>query len=301
MAAAQQLYDVTRKWFALIPPVLCPVNFIIDAPFGRFAPKDNSIFMLDGIKSWIVMELVSPISFCYAFLQSPLSLTHNGSPPPLSFSHPPTLLAALFLVHYLNRAIISPLRTPSRSKSHISVPLAAVAFNITNGSLMGAYLSSTAAEKFLQGAFERPLFWVGVGLWALGFVGNILHDEILLNIRRSAKAKGKAKADEDDDNNGKSKSKQEHYAIPHGYLYELISYPNYFSEWVEWAGYAFVAAPLPSFTSLSSFLTTVTPPYLFLFAEFFTMIPRAYKGHKWYHARFPDYPKQRKAVIPFLF
>lgn len=242
------------------------------------------------------MELISFVGFSYAFLRSPLSPTRFGRAPPLSLSNPPTFLVALYCLHYINRSLISPLRTPSRSKSHIAVPLFAVSYHLVNGSLMGAYLSSPAAEKFLEGAFSRPMFWLGVGLWAAGCAGNIVHDEILLNIRRKAKAKGKAKAEDDE-----GKSQREHYAIPSGYLYNLISYPNYFCEWVEWLGFALAAAPLPSFASFGSLLSTLTPPYLFLLSEVFLMLPRAYKGHKWYHQRFPDYPKERKAVVPFVF
>lgn len=243
------------------------------------------------------MELVSPLSLLYAFTHSPLSAARFGLSPPLTLAHPPTFLATLYLLHYLNRAIISPLRTPSRSKSHIIVSLSAVAFNLVNGSIMGAYLSSPAADAFLAGAFSRPLFWLGVGMWALGFAGNILHDEVLLNLRRSAKSKGKARAE--DDNNGKAKG--EHYAIPYGYLYKFISYPNYFCEWAEWLGFALAASPPPSLASVSSFLQTITPPFVFVYSEVLLMIPRAYKGHKWYHNRFPDYPKERKAVIPLIF
>ena len=134
------------------------------------------------------MELVAPMSFIYSFLHSPLSPANFGRSPPLSLSHPPTFLSALFLVHYLNRAIVSPLRTPSRSKSHLAVVLCAISFNIVNGSLMGSYLSSPSAALFTAGAFSRPLFWFGIGLWAFGYVGNILHDEVLLNLRRSAQA-----------------------------------------------------------------------------------------------------------------
>ncbi|KAI0776288.1 3-oxo-5-alpha-steroid 4-dehydrogenase-domain-containing protein [Trametes elegans] len=301
----QALYDVTRKWFAVIPPIICPLNFIFDAPFGRFAPSEDSIFLVDGIKAWIFMELVSPTSFLYSFLSSPLSPTSAGTAPPLSLAHPPTLLASLYLLHYLNRALISPLRTPSRSKSHIMVPASAVLFNVVNGSLMGAYLSSPAARAFLAGAFARPAFWAGVGLWALGFAGNIVHDEILLNIRRNANAKGKAKkgADDNEDAEGKGKAKkgkQEHYAVPHGLLYRFISYPNYFCEWAEWLGFALAAAPVFSVTSFGAFLATVSPPWLFFLSEVFLMVPRAVKGHQWYRRRFPDYPKERKAVIPFL-
>ncbi|KAK7691767.1 hypothetical protein QCA50_005168 [Cerrena zonata] len=295
----QVLYDVARKWFAIVPTIVCPINFLIVAPFGRFAPTENSIFLLDGVKSWIAMELVSPSTFIYTFLHSPLSLTHHASPPPLNLTHPPTFLSGLFLLHYLNRALISPLRTPSRSKSHIIVPLSGLSFNVMNGFLMGSYLSSSQAEGYLEGAFRRPMFWLGVGMWVCGLAGNILHDEILLNLRRNAKAKGKARASDDSDD--KKKNKQEHYAIPHGYLYKYISYPNYFCEWMEWLGFALAASPLPSFTSLDAFFMTVSPPFLFFMSEIFLMIPRAYRGHKWYHTKFPHYPKERKAVVPFLF
>ncbi|KAH9834064.1 3-oxo-5-alpha-steroid 4-dehydrogenase-domain-containing protein, partial [Rhodofomes roseus] len=212
-----------------------------------------------------------------------------------------SLLGALLLLHYLNRALISPLRTPSRSKSHIIVPLSALAFNLTNGSLLGAYFSSPAAQAYLANAFARPSFWVGLALWAAGLAGNILHDEVLLNIRRTAKAKGKGRASPPPAGKGQKQSKQEHYAIPHGYLYRFISYPNYFCEWCEWLGFAIAAAPLPSFVSGADFLATVAPPWLFFMSEIFLMLPRAWQGHRWYRARFPDYPKERKVVIPFLF
>lgn len=242
------------------------------------------------------MELISPTTFLYTFLNSPLSTTKFGTSPPLSFSHPPTFLAVLYLVHYLNRAIVSPLRTPSRSKSHIIVPLSAILFNTVNGSLMGAYLSSPSADNFLRGAFQRPLFWVGLGMWAFGLAGNIYHDEILLNIRRHSKVKAKSQ-----ENTNSKEIKKEHYAIPHGGLFNLVTFPNYFCEWVEWLGFAVIASPFPSLSSTADFLATISPPYLFFLSEILLMIPRAFKGHKWYHKRFPEYPKNRKVVIPYLF
>ncbi|KAH8079782.1 3-oxo-5-alpha-steroid 4-dehydrogenase-domain-containing protein [Cristinia sonorae] len=285
----------TRQWFILVPAIICPVNFFIDAPFGRFSPQKDSWFLFDGIKTWIFMEIVAFPIFGYAFLKSPLSAANFGSPPPLTLSYPPTFLASLYIIHYLNRAIISPLRSPSRSKSHIIVPLAAIGYHLANAFLMGAYLSSPEAAVYLQGAFQRPRFWAGVAVWALGFAGNIIHDEILLNIRRHAKVNDK---DRGDDNNGKKK--QQHYAIPHGYLFEYISFPNYFCEWTEWLAFAFAAAPTPSLTSLAAILATTQAPYIFFSSEVFTMILRAWKGHQWYKKRFADYPRNRKAVVPFL-
>lgn len=278
--------SAARKWFFLIPPIFGPLQFFIDAPFGRFAPSNDSLLVLDGIKSWIIMELFSPISFITALYRGPWAASLSA------VSTPQVILTSLFIIHYLNRAIISPLRTPSRSKSHIAMPIFAIMFNIVNGALMGTYLASPTASAFLAGAFSRPSFWAGTTLWAFGFMGNILHDEVLLNIRRKSKAKGKR---------NENKLGKEHYAIPHGYLYRYISYPNYFCEWLEWFGYALAAAPLPAFISLTETMRTVQPPWLFFWAEVWFMISRAYRGHQWYHKNFPEYPKERKAVVPFIF
>lgn len=267
------------------------------------------------------MELVSPICFLYSFFSSPLSYMFPSNPP---LNTPQIILAGVFLIHYTNRALISPLRTPSRSKSHIIVPLFAVAFNIINGSMMGAYLTSPFARIFLtsQYTFRRPTFYIGLALWAVGFAGNVLHDEILLDIRRKAKNKDKGEVKQNEDGSSTPKRVQEHYAIPQGWLYKYVSYPNYFCEWVEWFGFALAAAPLPlsasslTVASLSSFFTVrslsslisdpaylfapnMAPPYIFLIAEVLTMFPRAYKGHQWYKKKFgKDYPKERKIVVP---
>ena len=158
------------------------------------------------------MEPVSLILFVSTNLRSPLSPTSTlalTSPtgifpnaPSLSLSHPPIILAAAYITHYLNRALVSPLCTPSRSGSPLLVVSAAVCFKVVNGSLMDAYLSSPSAQTFLCDAFARPSFWLGLGLWAVGFAGNEIRDEILLNLRRNAKISPKA-ADDDDANDGK--------------------------------------------------------------------------------------------------
>ena len=221
-------------------------------------------------------------------------LDHHGiriAPLLSNFSHrsiPTSILSLFFLIHYANRALISPLLTPSRNKSHIVIPPAGSAFNTVNGFLMATYLSSPAALSFLRGAFASSRFWVGLSLALVGLAGNIAHDETLLNIRRNTKK------------DQQSKQNGEHYAIPYGLLFSYISFPNYFCEWIEWAGFALAASPLPSFASGSAFLATINPPWVFLLSEILLMSPRALKGHKWYKKTFEDYPKERKAVVPFL-
>ncbi|KAF9237374.1 3-oxo-5-alpha-steroid 4-dehydrogenase-domain-containing protein [Melanogaster broomeanus] len=286
------LYDTVRQFFFVVPAIMLPFQFITAAPFGRFAPSSDGILVVDGIKTWIIMELVPPISFIYALVKSPLASSKADVGP---LTGPQLLLAGLFLIHYANRTLISPLRMPSRSKFHIIVPLCGICFNLANGILLGSYLGSSAASTFLSGAFERPSYWAGVTLCVAGFCGNVLHDEILFDIRRKAGAKGKTKPDDNP-----NKQRTEYYGIPRGLLYRYISYPNYFCEWTEWFGYALAAAPIPPMTSLAGITRVIQPPWIFFLCEIFVMLPRAYKGHQWYHDNFADYPKERRAVVPFV-
>jgi len=267
---------VTQTWYKSVltiykvVPVLGLITLFVDAPFGRFSvgtdSKKKSIFTrklnLDGQLAWIIMELPSPITILSVYLSSPTRA-------PIGLN-PSTVFVALWLAHYANRAVISPLRTPTRSPSHLTVMLSGIGFNLLNGGLNGAWLASPA---FKGATFNHTWFWVGLVLFVAGMASNIWHDEVLLNIRRQAKHR---------------------YGIPYGGLYSLISYPNYFTEWIEWAGFALAVAAV----SGSGF--AVTPPVVFVINEVATMLPRAISGHRWYHEKFDDYPKERKAVIPFI-
>ena len=83
------------------------------------------------------------------------------------------------------------------------------------------------------------------------------------------------------------------YIIPRGFMYELISCPNYFGELVEWLGF-FVLSN--SFSGLVFFVST-----------FANLFPRAIQYHQWYKNKFKDefhsdkILTQRKAIVPFLF
>jgi 3-oxo-5-alpha-steroid 4-dehydrogenase 1 len=76
------------------------------------------------------------------------------------------------------------------------------------------------------------------------------------------------------------------YQIPRGWLFEYISCPNHFGEVIEWTGFAIVAWNLPA---LSFAVWTVS-----------NLVPRALNHHEWYKEKFDDYPKERKAVLPYL-
>lgn len=227
------------------------------------------------------MEIVAPITFITTFLYSPL-ISKQLHPSTYTFfgnNGAPGVLASLFLTHYANRAIISPLRTPVRSKSHIIVPLCAISFNLVNGYVMGAFLSAlvnTSPSMFPAVGWR---FWTGVGIWVVGFASNIWHDEILLDLRRKPK-------NEKMPSSQQSKESKPHYAIPYGGLYRFVSYPNYLSEWVEWMGFAIAATvltnQLPSSHPIFSFVTgrvNLGKKYSFRFSEYLTFFVG--KVHYW--------------------
>ncbi|CAD6907108.1 unnamed protein product [Tilletia laevis] len=351
------LYNLGALSFRL-SPLLAPILIWgMDAPHGRFAPKnDQSWTSVHGNYGWLVMEIVSPLTFV-ASLLTPFALGNKHGGPILrptwdSFGTlplPNRVLAVAFVLHYLHRALISPLTSPTRSRMHISVPISAIGFNLNNGFLLGAWLagrspplpstSSSSAAAAVGGAIksfwntqstvglggpglippsaiQHPLFWLGIAGWAIGFAGNIYHDEILANLRRkprggatttATKAVEKKKSG---DGKGKEDAVKSRYKVPHGALFEYVSFPNYLCEWFEWASFTFSALYfLPLFqqqqpqTPLETLSTLLqTPPFLFLLAEVSAMLPRAYKGHRWYRDTFGDeFPKDRKVVVPFVF
>ena len=70
-------------------------------------------------------------------------------------------------------------------------------------------------------------------------------------------------------------------------MFKYISCPNHFGEIVEWTGFAVI---LFNIGGLSFALWTA-----------FNLIPRAMNHHNWYKSYFTEYPKDIKAVIPFVF
>ncbi len=130
-------------------------------------------------------------------------------------------------------------------------------------------------------------------IWALGFFANVFHDDELREIRRAALRTQKAKAAEKDEKQksgrGTAGGVDKVYMIPQNGLFELILYPHYFCEWIEWAGFYAMGG------------TAFVPGRNFLVNEIATMLPRAVQGKKWYVQRFgKEKVGGKKAIIPWL-
>lgn len=172
---------------------------------------------------------------------------------------------AIYVGHYTNRSIIWPWRTRTIGKQMpLVVALMALCFNLVNGFINGYYFSAFARVYTWEWLTDLR-FILGMVVFAAGGFINWWSDQILLDLRKGGK-KG--------------------YFIPRGGIFRWISCPNFFGEILEWTGFA---------------IMTWSPAALvFALWSFFNLVPRALDHHKWYKKTFPDYPKERKAILPRL-
>lgn len=230
------------------------VLLFVTAPYGRHSKRTWGLTIPDRL-GWFMMEIPGPVIYLL------LVITGNG---------PKTLtvwvITGLYLAHYLNRAIIYPLRIRTRGKEMpLAVALMAILFNLVNGGFLGYFAGSLQAH-YTEAWLADPRFMAGLVIFLAGMAINMSSDEKLIHLRKKRNGDG--------------------YVIPRGGLFEKVSCPNFFGEIVEWSGYALLCWSLPA---LSFFIWT-----------FCNLVPRALSHHRWYRSHFTDYPEERKAVIPYI-
>jgi 3-oxo-5-alpha-steroid 4-dehydrogenase 1 len=172
------------------------------------------------------------------------------------------VLFGCWQLHYLHRSLVFPFRIPGAGTrtAPILVSLLGATFNVLNGTVNGGLAAQTTSSNPIGLA-------IGGGLFFAGLVVNVHHDNLLLAIRRVKRGPGD-------------------YAIPTGGLFRWVSCPNYLGEMIEWAGYALMAQ---SVGGLAFLVYTVA-----------NLGPRALAHHRWYREKFPEYPKERRALVPFV-
>ncbi len=171
--------------------------------------------------------------------------------------------ALLWLIHYIHRVLIFPLQIrTARKKIPLLIVLLAIIFNVINGFLNG-YWFMQFASAYTPGIGVNLRLVGGVIIFFTGFAINKYHDAILIKLRPSS-------------GNG--------YKIPYGGLFNYVSCPNFLGEIISWTGFVLVAFNLPALS--------------FLIWTLVNLITRALDHHRWYLREFPEYDKQRKAIIP---
>lgn len=249
------LNNFTYGWIilALLVHVLL---FFVAAPFGRHT-SENWGLMINNKLAWIIMEFPSLIIMVFFLFYSKNSFN--------SFAW---IIFSLWILHYINRTFIYPLRIkPTEKKMPVFIMLNAIFFNIINAGLNGYFLANFAqADRYDFNWLTSPITISGFLLFFTGMAINWKSDSILINLR---------------------KPKETGYKIPEGFLFEYVTSPNLFGEIIEWAGFAIVAWNLPALA--------------FAVWTYANLVPRARNHHDWYLKHFDDYPENRKIVFPFIY
>ena len=239
-------------WIALAI-LLMPVQLFVTAPYGRHASRRWGPVIGNRL-GWVIMEIVSPVALLAAFLW--------GGIPDTGVIW---VCVALWIAHYMHRAIVFPLRIRTSGKHiPVAIVLSAVAFNSINSWANGFYLGS-GWGGYPPGWGSDPRFIIGIAVFLAGAAINLWADGELIALR---------------------KHRESHYTIPHGGLFEKVSCPNHLGEIIEWCGFAIACWNLPA---LAFAVWTAA-----------NLIPRALSHHRWYAREFPDYPANRKALVPYV-
>ena len=175
------------------------------------------------------------------------------------------VLFGLWQCHYFYRALIYPLRMKSEGKRLPKETIYfGVFFNSANG-FVNAYAIGHAEHLMSADWLNDPRFMIGLAVAVFGWIINFHSDSVLVNLRKPGETG---------------------YKIPHGGMFRFISAANYFGEIVLWCGWA---------------IMSWTPAGLvFAFFTIANLAPRAISHHRWYKNTFPEYPINRKALIPWV-
>ena len=174
------------------------------------------------------------------------------------------VLVGLWLAHYAHRTLVWPFFVQRQARPFPAVTaLSGFCFNLVNGGLLGWFMARLA--DYPADWFRDPRFVVGAALFVVGGALNVSSDYRLSALRKSASGGA---------------------ILPRGGAFGLVSCPNLAGEILEWVGFALMSWSLPG---LAFAMWTAA-----------NLIPRALWRHRWYRERFPDYPSNRRALIPGL-
>ncbi|CAL1526182.1 unnamed protein product [Lymnaea stagnalis] len=190
-----------------------------------------------------------------------LVLFYSDSPKSNNFLN--IFALSLFLLHYFQRTFIFPFLIRGGKPTPLIPFLMALIFCILNGYMQGAYILKFADLQWTPGTSLRII--AGTAIFFTGLLINLHSDHILRNLRKSGETG---------------------YKIPYGGMFNYISGANFFGEMVEWFGFAILNWTLPTMAFSVFTLCNVGP--------------RAFQHHRWYKEKFDDYPRNRKALIPFV-
>lgn len=235
-------------------------GFFMQSPYGRFATESKASLNLNPKLGWWLMELPATISFVVFFLWNWPGANAAA-----------LLMGAIWLIHYGNRGWFFPLAirvAPGRKSTfNVSVMLAGMFVVGIHGYLNATWF--TVFGGFTAEWLTDPRFIIGLIIYVIG-LALILHSEYVVRNLRPREP-------------GTSATE---YKIPYGGGFRFVTSPQYLGELTAWAGFTVFTWGLPG---VMIFLISAG-----------NLVPRAFATHKWYKEKFPDYPANRKALIPYV-
>lgn len=247
--------------FLLVPMTAVSMRFM-KAPYGRFAATRR----WPGVNArlgWLLMELPATLVFWPCFVAGPRA----GETVPM-------ILAGIWGIHYLNRGFVFPLliRVPKRGGATFGLPVLATGMVVTamHGYLNGTFFSRLGQHLTAEWLVD-PRFLGGVAIYAMGLLLNVHSDAIIRNLRSRQEVERGDKV----------------YRIPNGGGFRFVTNPHYLGELMMWTGFTLFTWSLPGL-----FILTLSAANL---------VPRAVETHRWYRERFPEYPRSRRVLVPFVY
>ncbi len=254
-------YDtVLTLSFGLVILVFIGAAFM-KSPYGRFA-SDKWGVNLSPRLGWFLMELPATLSFVFFYFQG-----RNR------FEIVPLFFLFVWLLHYGNPGFVFPylIRSPKGATASFSITIVLMGWLVTtlHGYLNAVFISDLSTQ-FTPGWFAAPRFLFGISLYYASFALNIHSDTIIRNLRSVEEVQRGDKV----------------YRIPRGGLFRFVSNPSYLTEITAFTGFAIATWSLGA-----TFILLITIANL---------VPRAFQTHRWYKDRFPDYPRERRVLVPFV-
>jgi len=174
------------------------------------------------------------------------------------------IFLAIWMFHYSYRTFIYPF-LPRASSMALAVVVMGFVLNCAFSYTNGRWLFSLGPSRDSSWFFDLR-FILGLILFFSGWTLCTVSDAKLRRLRKSGE-KG--------------------YQIPRGWAFRWVSSPNYLGELIMWAGWSLATWSLAGLA-----IAAISAANL---------IPRAWHNHRWYREKFPDYPSERKALVPFVF
>ncbi len=175
-----------------------------------------------------------------------------------------TVFLCLWQLHYIQRTFLFPLLMRGGRGTPVLIVLFSVMFNMMNGWVNGWWLYHRASYDISW--LWDPRFIAGLAVFLAGFIINLHSDQVLRTLRKPGETG---------------------YKVPMAGLHRFVASPNYFGELLEWTGWALLTW---SWAGLAFAVFTAA-----------NLVPRAHVHWKWYRSTFPDYPAERRRIIPFIY